>query len=59
MHQFMNVNAFEKQKINLAWHDANITFKNNLKYLKNNSTAGKNFMNITWKWGISYYITVT
>lgn len=40
----MNVNAFEKEKINLAWHDAHVIFTNNLKDLKNNSTADTNFM---------------
>ena len=40
----MNVNAFEKEKIDLAWHDVHVTFKNNLKELKNNSTADMNFI---------------
>lgn len=44
MHQFMNVDALEKEKINIAWYDVHVTFKNNLKDLKNNSTAAMNFI---------------
>lgn len=47
MHQFTNVNIFEKEKVILASHDVYTTFKNNFKHLKNKSTTDKNFMYIT------------
>lgn len=44
MHQGMNVNPSEKEKINLAWHDVHVTFKKNLKDVKSNATADMSFI---------------